>query len=250
MKVSIVLPSINPHTWPSILNQIETAVGDYDFELVCCGPSPCGELGPDTKNFKYIEDFGCPSRSFQKGVKYSSGDYIAFIPDDCTLDEGAFEEALDFIKDKPRNHGMVLMYDEGKGRQSKDPNYWKSSTHEDQRLAGIQPHWITAPCFMYNREYFIEVGGLDCGYEHVNMNGHGLAYYTQAKGGEIHLSPRRIFRCSWTPPTEATILFQAYLQNDRPRFTDFWSQADAIDNYKVDFDNWENQEEKWSRRYG
>ena len=95
MKVSIVLPSINPHTWPSILNQIQTAVGDYDFELVCCGPSPCGELGPDTKNFKYIEDFGCPSRSFQKGVKYSSGDYIAFIPDDCTLDEGAFEEALD-----------------------------------------------------------------------------------------------------------------------------------------------------------
>ena len=82
------------------------------------------------------------------------------------------------------------------------------------------------------------------------MNGHGLAYYTQAKGGEIHLSPRRVFRCSWTPPTEATILFQAYIQNDRPRFTDFWSQADAIDNYKVDFDNWENQEEKWSRRYG
>lgn len=250
--LSIVIPSINPETWPRIFDQIKSSVGNYSFEVICAGPNlPIGlQEQIQEGTFKYIEDFGCPSRSFQRGAEDSQGKYIAFIPDDCTLDEGAFEETLDFVKDKPRNHGVILLYDEGSGRQSKDFNYWKSSTHEDQRLAGVQPHWLTAPCFMYDREYFIEIGGLDCSYEHVNMNTHGVAYYIQGTGGEMHYSPRRIFKSSWSPPTEATILFQAYLQNDKPRFTDFWSQADAIEKYNVKFNNWKNQEEKWSRRYG
>ena len=246
MTLSVVIPSINPSFWEPLYNQLKGSALDYSYELICVGPNPSDF---SAENFTYVEDFGCPSRSFQIGVEASSGDYIAFIPDDCVLVERGFKESLDLIKDKPFNHGVILMYDEGPGNQSKDPSYWVGRTHEDQRLNGVQHGWKIAPCFMYNKEYFVGAGGLDCSLEHVNLNGHGLAYFTQHKGGVMHYSPKRIFKSSWSPPTEATILFQAYLQNDKPKFAKFWSQTDAAEKYNITFDNWKDQPKEWPRRY-
>ncbi len=253
MHLSIIIPSINPDRWKNIFNQVKNSVGSYSFDVICSGPNLPFGLEEETRNgsFKYVEDYGCPSRSFQMAVENSKAEYISFIPDDCALDEGALNEALSFMEGKPKNHGMILMYDEGPGNQSKNRDYWTSGFHApDLDQNGINPNWLIAPCFMYNREYFVEVGGLDCSYEHVNMNGHGLAYFTQANGGQLHYSPRRIFKCSHEPKTYENVLLQAHLKNDRPKFIEFWSQQDAVQKYNVKFNNWKDQEEKWSRRYG
>lgn len=248
--LSIIIPSINPDKWISIYNQLTISVGKYTFELIVVGPNfPSGEL-QTFENFRYIREFSCPSRSFQLGALVSLGRYIAFIPDDIVLDEKGMEQCLDFLSDKPKNHGIALRYDEGGQGQSNNLDYWRSKYHGGHKdLEGIEENWKIAPCFLYNREYFVEIGGLDCSFEHVNVNGHGLAHTTQARGGEIHLSPSRVFSAGWTPPTDATILYQAYLQNDEPKFRTLWGRKDAADQYKVEFDNWKNQPAYWPRKY-
>jgi hypothetical protein len=252
--LSVIVPSINPDTWRNIFEQLKLSVGNYEFELITVGPSPLAEQELDNHlanedNFIYIQDFGSPSRSFQRGVESSSGKYIAFIPDDCVLDENGFKKCIDVLEEKPENHGIILMYDEGPGKMSEDPSYWIGRTHEGLRLSGVKDDWRIAPCFMYQTSYFVSMGGLDCSLEHVNMNGHSLAFVTQHNGGEIHYSPSRVFACSWEPPTEATILYQAYIKNDLPKFKSFWKNPNAAESYNISFDNWKDQPEKWPRRY-
>jgi glycosyltransferase involved in cell wall biosynthesis len=250
MKLSVICPSINPDRWVSLIHDLKVSAGDFDYELICVGPSNKDCALDGWLNFKYIQEYSCPSRSFQVGALHAEGEYIAFVPDDIRLDPDGFKELLEFADKKPRNHGYTLRYNEGPGNQSEDDTYWTGRTHDDQKLKGIKDGWKIAPCFMYKTDYFFEMGGLDCSMEHVNLNAHSLAYLTQAKGGKMHLSPTRIFCAGWSPPTDATILYQAYLQNDKPKFTEIWDKSNAAQNYNVSFDNWRQQPYYWPRRYG
>ena len=248
-KLSVICPSINPNRWVELYNGLQRSCSNNLFELICVGPSfPPPELAA-VHNFRYLRELSQPSRSFQLGVSISEGQYIAFIPDDIVLDEGGFDKCIDLLKDKPINHGVILRYSEGGNNQDQDSRYWVGRTHGDQQLLGIDETWNLAPCFMYDRRYFMQIGGLDCSLEHVNLNGHSIAYFTQANGGKMWPSPTRIFSAGWQPPTESTILYQAYLQNDAPKFTEFWNKVDAVKNYKISFDNWRLQPRVWSRRY-
>jgi len=250
MELSVICPSINPDRWVEICSQLKSSVGKYQFEILFVGPSCPIKIAMFTPNASYIESFGSPSVAFQQAASFARGRFLAFIPDDMSLDPLGFEKALDFMQDKPDNHGMVLRYSEGGGNQDLNPEYWRGRYHEDQRLPGIKEEWLLAPCFLYNTIHFKSIGGLDCSLEHVNLNGHSVAYITQHKGGKMHLSPSRIFQAGWQPPTLAMVLFRAYLENDKPKFTEFWSQPNAADLYNVSFDNWKSQPQKWPRRYG
>lgn len=247
--LSVICPSINPEKWDNIYRGLQKSSFDNLFELVCVGPNPPPAELFVVHNFRYLRELSQPSRSFQLGVSVSEGKYIAFIPDDIILDEGGFDKCISLLDKKPSNHGVILRYSEGGNNQDQDPKYWIGKTHSDQQLLGIDEVWNIAPCFMYNREYFMSIGGLDCSMEHVNLNGHSIAYFTQANGGQMWPSPTRIFSAGWQPPTESTILYQAYLQNDAPKFTEFWNRADAAKEYKINFDNWRNQPAVWNRRY-
>ncbi len=249
MELSVICPSINPHRWPSIVEQLNSSIGKYPYEVTFVGPQlDVSDKWPS--NVFQLESFACPSVAFQRAAGSAKGRFLAFIPDDMSLDPLGFEKALDFMQDKPDNHGMVLRYSEGGGNQDLNPEYWRGRFHEDQRLPGIKEEWLLAPCFLYNTNHFKSLGGLDCSLEHVNLNGHSVAYKTQHNGGKMHLSPTRIFQAGWQPPTLGMVLYRAYLENDRPKFTEFWSQPNAADLYNVSFDNWKSQPQKWPRRYG
>ncbi len=247
--LSIICPTVNPDRLVFLYNGLIKSVGKYKFQLIAVGPHFPDKSLEKASNFVFLREFSSPSVAFMAGASIARGKYIAFVPDDVSFDELGFERVLDFMEDKPRNHGMTLRYDEGGQGQAENKIYWVGHTHQDQQLKGINENWKIAPCFLYNREYFIEIGGLDTSLEHVNLNGHSVAYFTQANGGEMHPSPTRIFSAGWQPPTESTVLYQAYLENDAPKFKAFWDKKDAVLDYKVDFDNWKKQPIYWPRRY-
>lgn len=247
MKLSIIVPGIRNKNWEKIYKDIQDSLKTYSFEMIVVGPNlPC-DFFSDKLNFKFIRDFGNPSRCLQLGAIISSGDYLCWLPDDIILEAGALEGCLDFMSDKPEMDGMTLKYSEGKsftGSQDKDDSYWIGYTHPDQRFLNVDPSWRIAPVFLYNRNHFIKIGGLDCRFEHINFNTHDLAYRTQSLGGKVHLSPAKVFSADWTP--NDPIISAAHYQNDAPLFAHVYSQKEFSRDVRLD--NWKDAPAYWPRR--
>lgn len=252
-KLSIVIPGIREENWERLYKEISESVKPYLFELIIVGPNfPKSEFLHSKLNFRYLRDFGSPSRCFQLGVYIADGEYICFIPDDCIIFPNILNLSLNYIGSKPKNHGMILLYSEGTGYsgiQHKWVEYWTASTHDDLKALKINPLWKIAPCFLYNKEYFMEIGGLDCSFEHVNCNAHSVAFVTQGRNnGELHFSPGRVFASDWEQPSSDNPTYKAYVENDAPKFKEMWSDAEMIKKYKVDFNNWMKTDSFWKRK--
>lgn len=247
MKLSIIIPGIRRSNWNKIYEDISVSFNRSEFEMLVVGPSLPEDYFLDKLNFKFIRDFGHPSRSLQIASTFCSAKYLCWLPDDIKLEIGALKECSDFMEDKPENDGMTLRYSEGEnftGSQDKDESYWVGWTHQDQRFPNVNPSWRIAPVFLYNRKHFLEIGGLDCRFEHINFNTHDLAYRTQSRGGKIHLSPTKVFSADWKP--NDPIISAAHYQHDAPLFKQVYSENNP--SRHVEIDNWKNEEAYWFRR--
>jgi hypothetical protein len=93
------------------------------------------------------------------------------------------------------------------------------------------------------------MGGLDCSFEHINMNVHDLAFRAQRFGSQIHLSPTLIMNCDFdtgrTPENSAVI--SAYYNNDGPKFKEMYLAPNKRP-LQIDPESWRNTEVVWSRR--
>jgi hypothetical protein len=248
--ISVVIPGIRPNNWPKIYEDLRSTFTDYKFELICIGPNFPSDYFSDKLNFRFVRDFGHPSRCMQLGATLSSGKYICWIPDDIILEVGALQECLDLIKRKPKEDGMTLRYSEGVGFTGNEDHdlgndeYWIGFTHADQSALGIPPFWKIAPLFLYDRDTYFEFGGLDCRFEHINFNTHDLAYRMQTCGSTIHLSPRKVLSADWTP--NDPVVSSAHGQHDYPLMKEIYSKGGA--NNKLNKNNWDSENPYWHRR--
>lgn len=253
--ISVILPSISPSNWIALYNQIVSSVGKYKCEVLAVGPYfPPKEL-ENKSDFRYIQCFSCPSVCLQQGAYLSYGKYITWFPDDCTIEPLALEKCIDFLNNESEKDGMTVRYSEGpnySGTQHLDYNYWTAWTHEDLRLPKVNKDWRIAPIFIYNLSYFRELGGLNTGFEHINMNCHELAFAVQQLGGKMHLSPVKVFSTNWHPWTnvqsQKSPIQLAYEENDKPLFDRTFKQDSTL-GLKIDFDNWRNADAVWKRRF-
>lgn len=252
INLSIIIPSINPERLINIYDQCKNTLDSkYTFELIYVGPIiPSLEL-IQKENFKFYIDYGSPARSFQIGSLFAEGVYLAFLPDDGIIQNNAFTECLDLAYRISEIDGITLRYSEGvnyTGDQSDNLEYWRGKYHDDQKLDGVSSEWKIAPLFMMHTLYFRELGGLDCMFEHVNLNSHDLMYRLQKIGGTMHLSPSKVLAADWNKNYAQSILFQAYTQNDLPLFQKLYNNYDP-NRLKIDYLNWINSPAKWQRRY-
>lgn len=255
-NLAVIIPGVRVENWKNIYFQIAKSVGEsYTFQLICVGPNlPPIEL-QDVVNFIYIRDFGAPSRCFQLGSTVANAEYMCFLSDDGIVESNALGTALDLIKTKTAKDGLTLLYSEGPhftGNQHLQPEYWTTRHHDSLHLPLINLDWKIAPCFMYNLEYYRSLGGLDCRWEHINMNTHDLAFRIQRDGGIIYPSPTRVTRNDWMPwsndPSRKTPVQKAYEQNDSPLFEKIFRGNQEPD-IKIDYDNWKNSPAFWVRKY-
>jgi hypothetical protein len=252
--LTVILPSIRPETWPTIMQQIRQSCHPHNFEVIAIGPNHplVGTLQRDLA-FRYIQDFGSPSRSVQIASTLANGKYVAWIPDDCIVEPYVFGKCIDLMETKTEKDGMTLLYSEGigfAGEQHNDPSYWVARTHAGLRFPQVKVEWKIAPCFMHNLNYFRKLGGLDCRFEHVNMNAHDFAFRLQRDGGVIYSSPERVMRLNWIPwgQTNKSPIQIAYEENDEPLFRQIFS-SDEERPIVIDYDNWRLAEPFWKRKY-
>jgi hypothetical protein len=240
-----------------MFKDMDLSCSKYEFEIIAVGPyEPSRYLLDQRKNLKYIRDFGSPSRCLQIGGLVAEGEFFAWCSDDCRIESSAFDLAIEFFENNLTDKdGMTMLYSEGEnftGVQHEDKSYWIAHTHPDLRFIGVNKDWKIAPVFMYKTKTFYEFGGIDCNFEHVNMNTHDLAFAIQASGGKIVESPTRVYKFNWNPNPyrqEYQPIFLAFIQNDRPRLQALYQNPSAALDRVKNYNNWKEQEPVWKRRF-
>lgn len=254
MKLSLIVPSINSSKWIDINQYMKSACKEYDYEIIGVGPKFPDQSLENITNFKFIRDFGCPSRAFQIATLIAEGEYIAWCSDDSRIEENSIDECISYFdKDMTSHDVMTLRYSEGEnytGNQHNEESYWTGFTHTDLKQPGVNPNWKIAPLFMIKRDLYYQYGGIDCRFEHINMNTHDLLFAIQKNNGRIHMSPSKVFSVNWSPNNNTSNyqpIFLAYHQNDLPLFKLLYRNEY---NRFIDLNNWRVQPPLWPRRYG
>jgi hypothetical protein len=152
--------------------------------------------------------------------------------------------------------GINLLYSEGQnftGTQHIDLNYWTTAYHSSFKVPGVNQEWKIFGAFMVKLKTWKKFGGLDCRFEHVNMNTHDFSFAIQNNGGRIINSPCRVYMANWSPwPTEESLkgpIQLAWEQNDEQLFKNLYSNPNYINERNIDINNWKNSPSVWPRRF-
>ena len=249
--VSICMPAHRSQMWESMYESIAASAAPYTWELVIVGPNYPSAALMSKSNFKFLKDFGTPTRCAQMATLLAEGEFMMWGSDDGRFMPGAIKECVDLHKTLKREDVICVRYSEGENYSGKMPpdDYWKAWTHPDQRLPGIPEDYICAPVGMYKTEFFRWLGGWDCRFEHLNMCCHDLAFRAQRMGGNVHLSPNLVLECNWNPGQGDHIPVQeAYHANDAPLFASIYSQ-DQSSRIQLSYENWTLSPPVWERRF-
>lgn len=256
--ISIIISGIRTENWHNIIEQLKTSCKRHTYEIIFCSTKPLPDGLKHETNIKHILDLGCPSRCLQRTTTLSEADMVAAMSDDCILFEDGIDNAIDDLKNSNNQDKNIvaLRYTEGPNfiadQNNFSPTYWHAKTHTDLRLAGIEDHWKICLMFLMKTERFKELGGIDCRFEHFNMNLHDMAFRAQRDGSEIVISTKFITAHDWNPNANIhnSPMVQAYHYNDYPLFFSIYSTKEAASQrpIKIDYNNWESCEQVWGRR--
>ena len=249
--VSICMPAHRSELWEDMYNTIAASVTPYTWELILVGPNyPSAKL-MQKPNFKFLKDFGNPTRCAQIATSLAEGRLMMWGSDDGIFMENSIKECVELHNNSNQIDVIILRYSEGENHTGKMPpdNYWTAKTHPDQRLPGIPDDAKIAPVGMYQLDYFRYLGGWDCRFEHLNMCTHDLAFRAQKNGSNFLMSPSLVASHDWNPGRGDHIpVQQAYHANDLPLFNSIYGKPEP-NRDKIDYFNWIHSPSKWIRRF-
>lgn len=258
--ISICLPGHRVGLWEKFYNSIGPAIGPYTWELIMVGPNDPPNSLTEKRNFKFFKDFGHPARCAQIATTLAEGKLMMWGSDDGYYMPNSIKECIELHREKEDKDVIVVRYAEGRNFSgtgmpddywvAKHPDgSWSNCWPEHQRVLGIQDDWMIAPVGLYNLEYFRNLGGWDCRFEHLNMCCHDLTFRAQNLGSRVYLSPSLVLNCDWNPNEGDHIpVHNAYHENDLPLFVDLYSK-DQSDRTKISYFNWTAADSIWRRRF-
>jgi hypothetical protein len=255
-SLSIIIPGVRNERWELIYNQIKESCRKYSYEIIFVSPYPLPAFFLDKTNVKYLKDLSTPARALQLGSVIAEGQFMTWISDDALIEQDSLDLAIDLLLSKNAEKDIVGMrYTEGQNfsGQPFPDEYWESTYHGDTRLPGIDPSWKIPGVYLISLDYFRQMGGLDCRFEHANFNVHDLSFRSQRNGSNVYLSPSIFMRCDWDPnrnPHNSAVI-AAYHYNDLPLFRQIYSTKESADNRQIfiDYSNWSQIPSIWHRRH-
>jgi hypothetical protein len=256
--VSVVISGIRTENWKRIIDQLKMSCKRHTYEVIFVSTKPLPDELKTENNIKHMLDFGCPSRCLQLATMSSEAEMLAAVSDDCIIFEDALDSAIEDLKNSndPKKNIVALRYTEGPNfvadQNNFSPAYWHAKTHADLRLAGIEDHWKICLMFLINTNRYKELGGIDCRFEHFNMNLHDLAFRNQRDGADVIISTHFVTAHDWNPSANIhnSPMVQAYHYNDYPLFHSIYSSKEAANKreIKIDYNNWMQADVVWKRR--
>jgi hypothetical protein len=251
IDLAIVVPSIRSHKINRLFNSIAESIGNYSYKFIVCGPYDPKDQGIECE---YIHTMASPNKCVQQATVELAQDceFIKWSTDDAVYFKDALKEMIDDLYANPKHFGICKYTEDGPpGYPSgKDDIYYYAKTHGDmQRLIGVKNHYLIGPVSMYRVNDFMNLGGLECSYEHINMSTHDLAFRAQESGIRPIISRSILMHCDSDPKAAEHIpLHNAYVQNDYPVFRNKYSQPEPLkDKLVIDPYNYKNYEDVWRR---
>jgi hypothetical protein len=257
VDVSICVAGIRTDKWPKFARQIKESLGYYTSEFIFCGPhmhvgNERGEIP-----YKFIRSFRNPTACVQEAIIHAKGELVCWLSDDAEILEDSLKLAVcAYLQSRQDKVEVIIPYFEGDNvsdgsYDTQPPEYWNAWYHGSLRLPGIPRDYKIAPCGLLSRQYFLELGGFDCAFEHINMSCNDLSLRIQNDGGQLIMPEKYVMRCEFSHEIVNgkcdCVLCEAYVQNDLPYFLSIYSNPSAVNRVKVDLDNYLNTPERWRR---
>ena len=255
MKLSISLAGIRTNNWLALYNSISnaTTLSKEEYELVLVSPY---DLPPELEgidNVRLIKDKGNQTRCYQLGILHSKGKYVVWAADDgifCpTL---AIDKAFDVL---PPHKGVVgFKYKEGPdcpaSERTKETEWWRLRSHKVlNKLPFVPGNYFLVMNALIKRSYFMEIGGWDCRFEQLGMAGPDLSVRLQNDGVEVVMGERFMIITHERGTPLHKPIEDAHFQNDKPLFKNIYKRPSSVDRSRIDFDNWKQAPEVWTRRF-
>ena len=277
MDLSIVIPAIRPDRWVNVYESAKLSCTRYSFEIIFIGPyDPPDEL-KDNPQIKYIKDYGTSCRCAQIGVLDSTAPIFARMDDDGLFFPDGLDQAIDQYNSVDNKDMICLRYREGFDHGGATFELWyyfaKNAFHTQSMLdenphkhspemlitlgpafekLHIPEHYLNAPVCLMSKDYFIEMGGYDCVFEHLAWGSHDFCYRLQRSGGVIHFSPIEVSNIDHYGGYggDHTPVEHAVHQHDGPLLKQMQLKPDIVNRIKIDINNWNDSPEVWTRRFG
>ena len=138
--VSICLPAHRTQLWQRLYESAAEAVGPYSWEMILVGPNNPPPFFDDKKNFKFLKDFGTPSRCAQIATMLAEGEFMMWGSDDGYFLKNSIRECISLKKNLDRKDVVIIRYAEGRGYTGANPHQMNIGKHgliPDLRLPGV-----------------------------------------------------------------------------------------------------------------
>jgi len=251
--LSICLPAIRPDYWERLYASFEAACSRYSFELILIGPYDLPEPLKEKDNIKYIKSYATSVRCAQESVLSAEGRMMAIPCDDGIAFPDSLNQSIDLYNASGPKDVVVLRYRECKGMKGKPlpMEYWYARHHPVLRSMNIPHEYKHAMQFLMSIEYYKEIGGYDCRFDHMAFAGHDLSYRIQRDGGILHLSPVEVMNADWFKGAyrDHGPIAASHEDHDLPLFREIQNSPKVGKRTKIDFDNWKDAPEVWARRW-
>jgi len=248
--LSVLIAGIRTHNWEELYASLKRACTRYTFELVIAGPFEPPESLKNEDNFKFIRDYGRPSRCAQRALLACEGRLLYNTVDDCDFLKISLDLALDLYTEKCTRKDIVNgRYFEGGDQMPLV--YWTAHHHPTLRLPKIHPSWSIALQPIVEVDYAKELGGWDCRYEYANAGQHDFVFRIQMDGGRSYNSPTEICNSDHMPmyTGDHEPIERLWEENDWPLLKQMYGEDAPDRSIKIDIDNWKQTPEIWLRRF-
>jgi hypothetical protein len=251
--LSIFIPAFRTPLWPKVYESAKKACKNYNWEMVFIGPFEPPEELKKEENVLFIKDYGCVTRCAQLGMLEIRSDLFFLTVDDCIFAEDAIDLAMKKYEEECGYKDVVSMI-YGEGGNKMDTSYWTVQNWNDFTcLPGVDNSWRLANQCIMNKNYFIELGGLDCiNFEYIDKPIHDFMFRLQKDGGKIVFAPEHTCIATWYPEEtgDHAPIHNAMNQRDIPTFNRMYSDPNYyLNRLKIEYDNWKKSPEVWKRRF-
>jgi len=257
-EISIILPAIRQENWDALYDSIVMSTSRR-FELIICGPYALTAKLQQLRNVKYVKDFGSPTRASAIASLLAEGKLITWLTDDAILLPRSLDLAISTLYSMGSDYKNVILskYLEGAvgTHKTHQPDYYyKLNGKPGFRPCTYSQHlpdeWLIFNTAIMYREFFEELGGLDCNFEHAAMADSDFAIRAQSAGANVKLTQIIMYDCDHGQADHKPIEI-AQVQFDEPliqgKYRDpAWRQK--LETH-IDLNNWKNFPIVWDRRF-
>lgn len=256
MKLSIFLAGIRPEKWLALYESFPNSTTLTDYEFVFVGPHGLPPELQNKENVRFIEDWGCPTRCYQLGLLHSRGEYVVYIADDGLFCPGLIIDKAFALIPQTKKGIVSFKYHEGPHTKkliklTSPDAYWTLGWHRFYRDAKyISNGYYLAMTALVRRDFLMEIGGFDCQIEQPGMSAVDLAIRLQNDGAEVVLG-EKFMDVTHLPGHQGDHgpIHDAHCHHDMGLMTKIYNDPANAQRAKIDFDNWKQAEEVWSRRF-